>query len=240
MITGIVIALPDEISSLTSKKINQGECISINKNTLLALSGAGPENAAKASQLLINKGANRLISWGCAAALDANLKPGDLVLANQLLSAEKQALFIESPWLQQITAQLTALNPITGTLAESYTIVAESIAKQIIYQQSGAIALDMESIAIVKTARKNDCPAVVIRCIADPVSMSLPKAVSYALNNSGNIVLPKLLWFLLTHPGELPGLVKLGLHFNAAKNKLKLVAKQLDIIIGFEQQTAIK
>jgi len=240
VITGIIIALPDEISSLTSKKINKGECISINKNTLLALSGAGPENAAKAGQLLINKGAGRLISWGCAAALDADLKPGDLVLANQLLSAEKHVFSIESPWLQQITEQLTALTPITGTLAESHTIVAKSTAKQTIYQQSGAIALDMESIAIVKTAQKNDCPAVVIHCIADPVNMSLPKAVSYALNNAGDIVLPKLLWFLLTHPGELPGLIKLGLHFNAAKNKLKLVAKQLDIITGFEQQTAIK
>jgi len=50
--------------------------------------------------------------------------------------------------------------------------------------------------------------------------------------------LSKLLWFLLTHPTELPGLIKLGLHFNAAKNKLKLVAKHLDIIVGFEQKTA--
>lgn len=238
MITGIIIALPDEISSLTSKKINKGECIAINSNTLLALSGAGPENATKASELLLNKGANRLISWGCAAALHPDLKPGDLVLADNLLSADKQNLSINSPWLTHVTEQLSALDPITGTLAESHTIVADNIDKKTIHQQSGAIALDMESIAVVKTALHNNCPALVIRCIADPVDMSLPKAVSYALNNEGDIVLPKLLWFLFTHPSELPGLIKLGLHFNAAKNKLKLAAKQLDIIAGFEQQTA--
>lgn len=238
MITGIIIALPDEISSLTSKKINKGECISINGNILLALSGAGPENATKASELLLEKGANRLISWGCAAALHPDLKPGDLVLADNLLSADKQQLSIDSPWLKHVTEQLSALNPITGRLAESHTIVADSIDKKTIHQQSGAIALDMESTAIAKTALLNNCPALVIRCIADPVSMSLPKAVSYALNNEGDVVLPKLLWFLLTHPSELPGLIKLGSHFNAAKNKLKLAAKQLDIIAGFEQQTA--
>ncbi len=238
MITGIIIALPDEVSSLTSKKINKGECISINGNTLLALSGAGPENATKASELLLDNGANRLISWGCAAALHPDLKPGDLVLADNLLSADKQQLSIDSPWLKHITEQLSALNPITGTLAESNTIVADSIDKKTIHQQSGAIALDMESIAVAKTALQNNYPALVIRCIADPVSMSLPKAVSYALNNEGDVVLPKLLWFLLTHPSELPGLIKLGSHFNAAKNKLKLAAKQLDIIAGFEQQTA--
>ena len=238
MITGIIIALPDEISSLTSKKINKGECITINGNILLALSGAGPENAIKASELLLEKGANRLISWGCAAALHPDLKPGDLVLADNLLSADKQQLSIDSPWLKHVTEQLSALNPITGRLAESHTIVADSIDKKTIHQQSGAIALDMESIAVAKTALLNNCPTLVIRCIADPVSMSLPKAVSYALNNEGDVVLPKLLWFLLTHPSELPGLIKLGSHFNAAKNKLKLAAKQLDIIAGFEQQTA--
>ena len=238
MITGIIIALPDEISSLTSKKINKGECITINGNILLALSGAGPGNAIKASELLLEKGANRLISWGCAAALHPDLKPGDLVLADNLLSADKQQLSIDSPWLKHVTEQLSALNPITGRLAESHTIVADSIDKKTIHQQSGAIALDMESIAVAKTALLNNCPTLVIRCIADPVSMSLPKAVSYALNNEGDVVLPKLLWFLLTHPSELPGLIKLGLHFNAAKNKLKLAAKQLDIIAGFEQQTA--
>ncbi|MCK5120466.1 MAG: phosphorylase [Methylococcales bacterium] len=238
MITGIIIALPDEISSLTSKKINKGECITINGNILLALSGAGPGNAIKASELLLEKGANRLISWGCAAALHPDLKPGDLVLADNLLSADKQQLSIDSPWLKHVTEQLSALNPITGRLAESHTIVADSIDKKTIHQQSGAIALDMESIAVAKTALLNNCPTLVIRCIADPVSMSLPKAVSYALNNEGDVVLPKLLWFLLIHPSELPGLIKLGSHFNAAKNKLKLAAKQLDIIAGFEQQTA--
>ncbi len=238
MITGIVVALPDEISSLTGKKVNKGDCVFINEQTLLCCSGAGPVNAAKASKLLIEKGAERLISWGCAAALEQQLKPGDLLLPEQLFAENKQRIAIESPWLKHITQSLANLKPTVTMLAESSVIVAESKAKQQIHQQSKAVALDMESIAVAQTAIRHRLPVAVIRCIADPVSMSLPKAVSYALNDEGDVVLSKLLWFLLTHPTELPGLIKLGQHFSAAKNKLKLVAKQLDIIVGFEQKTA--
>ncbi len=240
MITGIIIALPDEISSLSSQKVLKGECIFINQKTIVACSGAGPVNAAKASELVIKKGANRLISWGCAAALSPDLKPGDLVLPKKILTENQQLLSIDSGWLQNTTQQLAGLSPNSGLLAGSSVIVAESKAKSSIHQKSKAVALDMESSAIVQIAKQHKMPSLVIRCIADPVEMSLPKAVSYALNKQGEVILSKLLWFLLLHPSELPGLINLGLHFNAAKNKLKLVAKQLDIISGFETTIASK
>jgi len=36
--------------------------------------------------------------------------------------------------------------------------------------------------------------------------------------------------YLLLHPTELPGLIRLGLHFNKAKTTLKQVADHLDEI----------
>ena len=234
MITGIIVALPEEIGSLTHQKINKGECISLSNNTLLTLAGTGPENAGKASALLIANGAQRLISWGCAAALNDCLKSGDLIIPDQLLSEKQQTLSIASRWSQYVQKQLASLNPHTDLLVESSKIVSESTNKRSIQKQSKGIALDMESVAIAKIALQYNLPALVIRCIADPVSMSLPKSISYAQNNQGEIILTKLLGYLLTHPAELPGLIKLGLHFKAANNKLKLVAKQLDTIVSFE------
>jgi nucleoside phosphorylase len=240
VITGIVIALPDEVSSLSSTKISKGECVFINDKTLIVHSGAGPKNAAKASQLLIDQGANRLISWGCAAALKTGMHSGDLILPQTLFTEDNDQLTITSPWFQLVLEDLAPLNPFTGSLAESSHIVAKSSDKKLIHKQTRAIALDMESIAVARIAQKNDIDMLVIRSIADPVNLDLPEAVCYALNPQGDIVLPKLLWFLLSHPQELPNLIKLGLNFNAAKNKLKLVAKHLDIIVGFEQQQAIQ
>lgn len=236
MITGIVVALEDEISSLTSQKIIKGDCYFINEKTLVAFSGAGSKNATLACQLLINKGAKRLISWGCAAAIKVNLHPGDLVIPETLQTEEKELISLSTPWLHHVIDKLSSLNPHTGSLVESRTAVTTSADKKTIHKQTRAIALDMESISIAQIAKQNNLPVLVIRTIVDPLEMDLPKAVVYSLSAEGDIIMVKLLGYLLTHPTELPGLIKLGLHFKAAKNKLKLVARHLDIIIGFEQK----
>lgn len=239
MITGFVVALPNEINSLAKIKISQRDCAFINQKTLITRSGAGPENAAKAAQLLIDNGAQRLISWGCASALTMSLHPGDLVIPKTLHPEGKNQLSpirLASPWLQQVISHLSELNPHIGSIAESSSIIAKSSAKKLIYKQTRAIALDMESIAVAKIAHKNHVAILVIRSIADPVTLDLPQAVYYAFNQRGDITIIKLLRFVLTHPTQLPSLIKLGLNFKAAKNKLRLVAKHLDAIVGFEQQ----
>ncbi|MFZ2406573.1 MAG: phosphorylase [Methylobacter sp.] len=237
MITGIVVALPEELSTLTSKKIDKGCCVFITDTIVLAYSGAGANNARTASELLIAQGAARLISWGCAAALSETLKPGDLVLADTLIDAEGAQIGIRPDWHDRTQNLLsTTLKVHTGSLAESNGIVATGNDKKHLHSQTGAIALDMESIAVAKTALQNNLPFLAIRAIADPASMDLPKAINHSLNDEGDIVLVKLLAFIALHPAELPGLIKLGLHFNAAKNTLKLVAKQLDQLTALPSQ----
>lgn len=232
MSCGIIVALPEELGTLTSKKIDKGCCVFISDSIILAYSGAGGHNAQAAAELLIAQGATRLISWGCAAALSNTLKPGDLVLADSLINAEggRDANFcVSTAWHNYTKNQLsTYLKVHTGSLAESKNIVASGSEKKHLHTQSGAVALDMESIAIAKVAQQNKLPFLAIRTIADPVSMDLPKAINHSLNNEGDIVLTKLLLYMALHPAQLPGLIRLGLHFHAAKNTLKLVAKQLD------------
>lgn len=237
MITGIVVALPEELSTLTSKKIGKGCCVFISDKIVLAYSGAGADNARAASELLIAKGATQLISWGCAAALSESLMPGDLVLADTLIDAEANQIRIHNDWFELAKNLLsTRLKIHTGSLAESLGIVAAAADKKHLHTQTGAIAVDMESIAVAKVARQNNVPFIAIRTIADPAGMDLPKAINHSLNDQGDIVLAKLLLFLALHPAELPGLIKLGLHFNAAKNTLKSVAKQLDRLTALASQ----
>lgn len=234
MITGFVVALPEELSTLTKKKIVKGACTFIADDKVIAYSGTGPENARLAAEQLVTEGAEQLISWGCAAALDAELKPGDLALAKQLIDADLTFLETDAIWLSFTQQTLQQhLSIVSGGLAESKMLVASSSEKKQLQAKTGAIAVDMESIAVAKVAKQYQLPFLVIRAIADPVDMSLPKAISAALNEQGDIELGKLLLFLTAHPGELPGLIKLGLHFQTAKNTLKEVAKHLDDIINF-------
>ena len=234
MITGIIVALPEELTTLTSKRISKGHCLFIADKLLVAYSGAGPNNAQLAAELLVAKGAARLMSWGCAAALNASLKPGDLILANKLIDSGNIEMAVNADWYSYTKNSLAKFVVVhSGSLAESISIVSSSMDKKQLHSITGAVALDMESIAIAKVARQYNLPFLSIRVIADPVNMSLPLAINYSLNDQGDIMLGKLLLFLFLHPAELPGLIKLGLHFNAAKKTLKSVANHLGIIIDF-------
>ncbi len=234
MITGLVVALPEELTTLTSIKIEKGDCLFITDRLLVAYSGAGPTNSTAAAELLVAKGAARLISWGCAAALGASLKPGDLILADKLIDAENNELAINADWHSYVQSILANFVVVTGgCLVESVSIVSTSTDKKQLHSLTGAVALDMESIAIAKVAKQYTLPFLAIRVIVDPVEMNLPLAINRSLNDGGEIVLKKLLAFLFLHPAELPDLIKLGLNFNAAKKTLKLVAKQIDRLTNF-------
>lgn len=233
MACGIVVALPNELGSLTSQKLKQSQVITLRENILLIFSGAGPGNASLASRLLLDRGATCLVSWGCAAALAERLIPGDLTLPDAVLF-EGRSYDVSVPWLEGLRGLLkTQLVVQSGAIASSGRIVASSAEKLLIYQQTGAIALDMESGAIAQVATQAGVPFLVVRAIADPVAMNLPSAVVLALDADGQIKLSKLFRHLFLNPWELPDLIRLGLHFSAAKRTLGLVAKQIHAIAEF-------
>ena len=225
MITGIIAALPEELSTLTSAKPKKGCCLVIAEHILIIQSGTGPKNAEQAAKQLLHQGAERLISWGCAAALSPDLRPGDLTLPEQLISDDLESIDIRCPWLTEMQALLKPLNPASHiSLASSNTIVATSKDKQDIYRKTGAAALDMESVAIAKVAKAHRIDFLAIRSIADPADMNLPKAVAHALNQDGEVNIAKLLNHLIKHPLELPSLIQLGRHFHASQKTLKRAA----------------
>lgn len=237
MITGVVVALPEELSTLTAQKMAKGDCAFINNRVLVTLAGTGPHNAKAAALLLIAQGATQLMSWGCAAALNESLKSGDLTLATALINAEEpqtEAFDITRAWQLHCQKQLGASLTIhTGSLASSQTIIASSAHKKRLHTTTGASALDMESVAVAKVAEQHGYPFIAIRAIADPVNMNLSPAISAAINADGEVVLSRLLRYLVRHPTELLGLIKIGLQFNAARNTLKTVSKQMDALITF-------
>lgn len=231
MITGIVVALPEELRSLTAKKITKGSYLKLNDALLLGCAGAGPANAQQAATQLVAQGATRLISWGCAAGLAPQLKAGELVLATAVQAANGETLVTNPSWCELAQTTLAEHVPIRqGLLLESTVLVATASAKQALQQSTQALALDMESAAVARIAQQHNLPFLVIRAIADPADMDLPVAVVQALNAQGEVQLPKLLGYLLTHLHELPGLITLGLHFKAALNTLKTVNKHLSTL----------
>lgn len=225
-VAGIVVALPEELATLTRQKLKQGECIRFG-NHWLAYAGAGFDNASNASRLLLDQGANYLVSWGCAAGLSEDVQPGDLVLASEVLT-DSQRFAADPAWKSALERSLpTGVSLHSGNLYSTNKLVSQSRDKQRIHGQTQAIALDMESAAVAETASRADAAFAVVRCIADPAGMDLPGAISHALTPQGQVRIGKLLRYLLTHPWEISALLRLARHFKAAQNTLLTVSKTL-------------
>lgn len=234
MITGIIVALPEELNTLTKKKIAPGKRALLTKNIMIAHAGAGPSNAEKATQELIKSGCSKLISWGCAAGLADSLKAGDLCLPKQLISNKLQQLPIHAEWQQHTETILSNLHPFySGPLCESSSIVSKNTQKKQLHQATGSIALDMESAAIARIAKQTGIPYLVIRVIADPSDMNLPSVISLSMSNEGVINKKQLAINIIKKPFDIPGLIKLGIHFQTAQKKLKFVATMIKEISEF-------
>lgn len=228
MITGILVALPEELNTLLKCKITQGECFAMSDDILVILSGSGPDNASNAAQQLLNKSAKRLISWGCAGALAPQLKAGDLIIPASILTENNTTLRADKYWSTQITSTLKEhIQCHNGAILGSQSILTTAEQKSRQFNITQALAVDMESAAIARVAELADIPFVVIRSIADPAHQDLPKALNYAMKKTGVVSITKLLLYIITHPTELPGLIKLGLNFSAASKTLKQVALHL-------------
>ncbi len=231
MITGIVVALPEELGTLTEKQIDKGHCVFIAKQLLVVYAGAGCDKAKIAAESLVAKGVTHLISWGCAAGLSLDLRPGDLVLADTVMDTDDVKMATDADWHSHSKLVLSKSRVVhAGCLLTTQHIVASSKDKKQLHLKTGAVALDMESVAIAKVAKQHSLPFLAIRVIADSVNTSLPRAINDALDDQGDIVLKKLLLSIARHPVEIPRLIKLGLSFRAAKITLTAVAAQLSEI----------
>lgn len=241
MITGIIVALAQELSTLKKLPhalwedgLRRGKFSLLTDDVILVHSGAGAENARKAAELAVSRGATQLISWGCAGALAPELKMGDLVLADSLLDSNGMQTPVNALWHQHAKAVLGLhIAAYSGALLNSPHVVSTAQEKQTIHEKTGAIALDMESYAIAQVAQHYALPFLAIRAIADPASMDLPASMSGALTDTGEVAIPKILFSLAKNPQDIPHLIQIGQYFQLAKRKLSTVAEQLHDVIDF-------
>jgi adenosylhomocysteine nucleosidase len=233
VIIGIVVALPEELATLSiafpsAGTLKKGAGQRVYEHVMIAYSGVGSGNARLAAQWLSENGANCLMSWGCAAALDSTLKAGDLVITDTIVTAQNYKIAVKTAQSDALIDTFSAHLPARyGTIAESEKIIASSFDKNNLFLQTRAIALDMESGTIAREAQALGLPFLAVRAIADTAAMTLPPSVSYALDENGQVVKLRLLKGLVLSPGQLPNLIKLGVCFKAAAGTLKQAARYL-------------
>src|SRR2546421_6361082 len=108
---------------------------------LMAIStGGDPVATERGVEAMIREGAEKLISFGIAGALDPALKPGDLILASAVRLPDGHRQSVDQKWLVHIAQQLPHAR--IGDVAGSSTIVATAAGKATLRRDSGAVCVD--------------------------------------------------------------------------------------------------
>jgi adenosylhomocysteine nucleosidase len=175
-------------------------------------SGARAEGARRAAATLVREGAQALLSFGIAGGLHEDLRPGHLVLAHRVLSAEGGEIPHDPAWR---TALLRALAE-AGIPVRLAAVVGSDLAaatphrKRALYAQTGAHAVDMESHIVAEVASRAGLRFAALRAVADPAHRTIPWIALAGLRADGTMDPLAVLARLTLRPRSLPALLRLG------------------------------
>jgi adenosylhomocysteine nucleosidase len=167
---------------------------------------------------LIARGADRLVSFGIAGALDPTLKPGDLIVASAVRTVQGERLPVDQKWLAHLTRHLTEAR--VADVVGSTTIAASVEQKAMLHRDTGAACVDQESHWVAEAAHADRLPFMVIRAIADRAGDALPPAVLVGLDTKGNPQTAAVIGALLRDPMQLPGLIRVAFQTRKALKAL--------------------
>ena len=238
---GIVVAVTAEARSLSKQSIAKGELIRLPDGALVTISGMGRERAARASRTLLEGGASALLSWGSAGGLTSKLSPGTLILPETVIASNRSLYHVDATWHNSLCDRLRGLVGFyTDPLVESTTVVCTPAKKAILFRETGAIAVDMESAAVAAVAQKAGVPFVVVRVVADAVDTTIPESTLNAFDEFGRLSFPKLIQGFVQHPTELFALFRIGRNYRAAQKTLAAVARLTGNNLLLQQTTTKK
>ncbi len=219
MPVGIIVAMPTEARALgVSGPFNQ--IVRLGDNTLSYVCGVGTKNARRAAEQLLAAGVRGVVSWGTAGGLIASLAPGTAVLAETVVCADA-AYEADRDWVARLDKCLAPEMPTNRQpIYSGGRLVSGAAEKRRLADETGAVAVDMESGAIAEAAVAAGLPFVCIRVIADPGSFSLPSILGATVDKAGFVSVPLALRALLGRPGEIVPTLRLAWYFRRATQVL--------------------
>lgn len=194
----IIAAMDQELAAIKEKfnKIEENSLKDLpyytgelnGKEYLLIKSGIGKVNAARVTQMLIDKfDIEYIINVGTAGSLNDSLEIGDIVIGENLVQHDfdttafgdekgyitgtgkifKSSKELIEKYQKSITENKQEYNIIIGTIASGDIFCTEKWMKEKIHAKFNADCVEMEGAAIAQICTLNKVPFIVIRSISD-------------------------------------------------------------------------
>lgn len=176
---------------------------------LSAVVGAGDHRRTVAVVEEAASAAECLVSFGIAGALKPGLRAGDIILSTEVIDEDRRWLSSDS--LRGRLAELVReIGASEGPVLGARMVLATKADKRRAWHETGALAVDLESVVVARAAAALGIPFLVLRAIADPAGRELPPAALLPLKQNGHPDLGRVLGSLLRRPGQLPTLLSVA------------------------------
>lgn len=221
----MVAALAAEARTLGPQTRRPDGLFTTKNGTLVAVCGMGGTAAAAAARRLIDAGASVLVSWGLAGGLDPDLQAGTICLPREVGARDGTRCVTDLQWREILAAVIARRGVVVGgPLLTSATAIEDVADKAAAFRDTGAVAVDMESLYIGVVAALHGLPFVAVRVIVDTARDPVPDAVT-AASVDGQIHISRLLISLLRKPRDLQPLLRLARRYRSATRALTAIAR---------------
>jgi len=160
-----------------------------------------------------------LISAGFAGALEKDLRPGHLLIAENFSSAE----LLESPELNLAAAEI-----FLGKLLTVPGVINSNAERERLATATGAVAVDMETGFIAEACAHHTTPMLSLRVITDTPSEPFPVPPEILFDvRKQKTSFSRLAFYLATHPAAISGLKAFRTRITAARGSLTATLDQI-------------
>ena len=238
--TGVVAALEFEAQCLGARRRRVGGLSCLGDGSLVSVSGVGGDSAAHAARDLVAAGVGALLSWGVAGGLDPALGRGAVLLPAEVLRPAAgggplplQRFATCRSWRARLDAALAPrVRVACGALLTSALPLGTAQIKAQMFQETRAVAIDMESAAVAAVAADHGLPFVALRVILDTARDSLPASLLHGLEPAPGARTRSRAWSLLRPlllaPADWGALLRLAAQYRLARRALHDCARRAE------------
>ena len=177
----------------------------VSQTLMVDYAGLDPSAPHRAAEKMIADGATALLSFGLAGGLNPAVSPGAVVIPAEVRGEKK--IPCDLAWTKRLA---TAMQQTPSLLAHAPVVLATAEAKAALFAATGGAAADMESYGIAETAIVHGLPFAALRVVADTAADTIPSTALKSLDNAGRLRVGAAAWGALTHPWQIPELIRLA------------------------------
>jgi len=187
----------------------------------LSAYGAGPILQSKLDELA-DRPVSMVVSFGLCGGLDPALSRGDIVLGTEVVHGG-ESVVPDAALTLALKRRLVDAGerPYVGRIAGAASPVLTSAEKSELRNVTGAVAVDMESLAAGLFARARSVPFAVLRAVCDPAHRNLPPLTLVAVDPDGSLNLGAVIGDLVRRPSQLRALIAAATDSAAAIRALR-------------------